>query len=102
MIRRPPSPTLFPYTTLFRSYTGISPSIAIDKQVSVDGGANWQDVTNGVLNDPLIFHGLTVKFRVIVTNTGAVSLTHPIAPHTPHQLVSRLRNPKHTPVLGAR
>src|SRR5258706_152385 len=57
-------------------YTGISPSIAIDKQVSVDGGASWQDVTNGVLNDPLIFDRLTVKFRVIVTNTGAVGLTN--------------------------
>src|SRR3712207_7808306 len=34
MIRRPPSSTLFPYTTLFRSVTAVIVSIANLKQVS--------------------------------------------------------------------
>src|SRR3712207_9162732 len=34
MIRRPPRSTLFPYTTLFRSY-GDGPQAVIDRQVSI-------------------------------------------------------------------
>src|SRR3712207_7745401 len=35
MIRRPPRSTLFPYTTLFRSATGIGPGLGtVDRQVA--------------------------------------------------------------------
>src|SRR2546430_10760389 len=37
MIRRPPRSTLFPYTTLFRSYAF---------QVSTDWGKNWRTVAD--------------------------------------------------------
>src|SRR5260370_42541726 len=50
MIRRPPRSTLFPYTTLFRSYGGIA--------FSRDDGHHWMalDVTD---NDHLVSDNLT-------------------------------------------
>src|SRR5436309_10466695 len=41
MIRRPPSSTLFPYTTLFRSFF----------RRSDDGGATWVTETSGMSGD---------------------------------------------------
>ncbi len=49
-------------------------SISIDKQVSVNGGATWEDVGKGVLQDPSIAAGATVEYRAIVTNTGSTAL----------------------------
>src|SRR2546422_5256760 len=42
MIRRPPRSTLFPYTTLFRSYTGdkAMPNLARALEMQ-DGGRTW-------------------------------------------------------------
>src|SRR5258708_14818281 len=77
MIRRPPRSTLFPYTTLFRSGF-YKPSITIDKQVSVDGGATWQDQDSGVLDDPSILSGLPS------------SEDHTSELHSPDHLVCRL------------
>src|SRR5258708_35658411 len=34
MIRRPPRSTLFPYTTLFRSYTGSFDNVTVGKRVA--------------------------------------------------------------------
>src|SRR2546427_7082160 len=42
MIRRPPRSTLFPYTTLFRSYAGLGVQLAITILVSVLVG-QWVD-----------------------------------------------------------
>src|SRR2546429_4378015 len=47
MIRRPPRSTLFPYTTLFRSFdlslagTADANGTSVVYQVSTDGGLNW-------------------------------------------------------------
>lgn len=57
-------------------YTGVTASVTIDKQVSVNGGTTWQDVGNGVLNDPTIAAGGTVEFRVLVTDTGGLAITN--------------------------
>ncbi len=56
------------------NYVGVSPSITIDKQVSMNGGATWQDVGDGVLNGPTVLAGGSVEERVIVTNTGSIAL----------------------------
>jgi uncharacterized repeat protein (TIGR01451 family) len=48
--------------------------IAIDKQISANG-TTWYDVGKGTNDFPTVLAGSTVKFRVIVTNTGNVSLT---------------------------
>src|SRR5256885_5537764 len=42
MIRRPPRSTLFPYTTLFRSY-----SFDFSPRVSVDAGKTWTPLPFG-------------------------------------------------------
>jgi uncharacterized repeat protein (TIGR01451 family) len=51
-----------------------SPAIKIDKQISANG-TTWYDVGKGTLDFPAVLAGSTIKFRVIVTNTGNVSLT---------------------------
>src|SRR2546422_7336402 len=56
MIRRPPRSTLFPYTTLFRSY-GLSYT-----------SFEYNDLK---LSAPSIPLGGTIKLSVTVTNTGA-------------------------------
>src|SRR5258708_2329913 len=47
MIRRPPRSTLFPYTTLCRSFSAAasgSPVPTVQWQVSTDGGASFTDI----------------------------------------------------------
>src|SRR6185437_10878365 len=58
------------------AFTPPTPAIAIDKQISPDGGTTWFDVTNGVLNGPTVLAGSTLEERVIVTNTGSVTLNN--------------------------
>src|SRR5258707_7153426 len=41
MIRRPPRSTLFPYTTLFRSYSGQSPNISTRTAQQSSESAGW-------------------------------------------------------------
>src|SRR5690348_18200174 len=50
MIRRPPSSTLFPYTTLFRSYDAVVPTLVM-RSISKNyaGVAALQDVSFDVL-----------------------------------------------------
>src|SRR3712207_9023178 len=42
MIRRPPRSTLFPYTTLFRSYCGSGGSAAVPRRPASEGGCASQ------------------------------------------------------------
>jgi hypothetical protein len=56
------------YTTT----TCSSGSISIDKQVEVNG--TWYDVGNGTLQDPAALVGSEVYVRVIVTNTGSLTI----------------------------
>jgi BNR/Asp-box repeat. len=53
MIRRPPRSTLFPYTTLFRSYDG--GILRTD-----DGGKSWKPISNGI-GEAAITHVLTER-----------------------------------------
>ncbi|MDE2581303.1 MAG: hypothetical protein KGL52_06690, partial [Rhodospirillales bacterium] len=57
------------------NYTGVTPSITIDKQISING-TTWQDVGSGVLNNPTVLAGGTVYERVIVTDTGALAINN--------------------------
>src|SRR4051812_49968302 len=41
MIRRPPRSTLFPYTTLFRSFSGISGDMTLGALLDVGLDAEW-------------------------------------------------------------
>src|SRR2546422_4547790 len=52
MIRRPPRSTLFPYTTLFRSYT-FPPTTAAPKSVRGTGSADRADQVNAALPGPV-------------------------------------------------
>ena len=57
-------------------YLGVSASVALDKQISTDG-TNWVDAGTGNLTqNPGVLVGATLYERVIVTNTGAVALSH--------------------------
>ncbi|MHB8221022.1 MAG: beta strand repeat-containing protein [Acidimicrobiales bacterium] len=58
------------------NYTGVVGPIAIDKQISVNGGVTWQDVGIGVFNDPTVLAGAKVTERVIVTNSGTAALSN--------------------------
>jgi hypothetical protein len=54
-------------------YFGAAPAIDIEKYVSVDGGTTWLDAD--AATGPIISYPNTVKFKVVVTNTGNVPLT---------------------------
>src|SRR3712207_8602022 len=52
MIRRPPRSTLFPYTTLFRSFRGTKPAGTVSissfqSDEDDDGGNEWQKCLHG-------------------------------------------------------
>ena len=51
----------------------LQPSIGIKKYVSVDGGTTWDDAET--ITGPIATFPGTVKFKVVVTNTGDVDLT---------------------------
>lgn len=53
---------------------GVIPSITIEKYVSVDNGATWQEADTSP--GPLLPDGVTPQFKFIVTNTGDVTLTN--------------------------
>ena len=55
------------------NYFGAAPGYTIEKQVSVDGGATWQDADTAT--GPYLLTGTNPRFRVIATNTGNVPLT---------------------------
>jgi len=57
-----------------------NPSIDIEKYVSVDGGATWDDADSAT--GPTAVVGSTVKFYVNVTNTGNVGLTNIVVTDT--------------------
>lgn len=53
---------------------GVSPAIAIEKYVSVDNGATWLEADTPP--GPLLPAGITPQFKIVVTNTGDVTLTN--------------------------
>ncbi|MEA1866066.1 MAG: hypothetical protein U9N46_12925, partial [Euryarchaeota archaeon] len=55
------------------NYYGASPSIDVEKYVSVDGGTNWDDADNPT--GPYMLSGTDPQFKFVVTNTGNVELT---------------------------
>src|SRR5260370_36659184 len=70
MIRRPPSATLFPYTTLFRSTQG--------KREQVSGFNRTLDALNNVFRKFSAFHGETGRLNVdgmnIISKDGSHKL----------------------------
>src|SRR2546426_9718220 len=79
MIRRPPRSTLFPYTTLFRSFASEVTRVAIE--VGTDGklggqayvpgvAGTWKDLTDSV---NLMANNLTAQVRNIADVTTAVA-----------------------------
>src|SRR5256884_195310 len=77
MIRRPPRSTLFPYTTLFRSFdlslagTADANGTSVVYQVSTDGGLNWSTTpaAQNTLADG------AYQFRAVVTDPAGNSST---------------------------
>ena len=57
------------------NFTGETYGITIDKQISTDG-VHWQDVGDGVLQDPTVAAGSSVYEQVILVNTGSVAITN--------------------------
>jgi uncharacterized repeat protein (TIGR01451 family) len=55
------------------SYTGVVARIDVEKLVSVDGGATFQDADTAT--GPSLAEGGTPIFRFVVTNTGTTALT---------------------------
>src|SRR5258708_27476539 len=86
MIRRPPRSTLFPYTTLFRSYGERFRSLNVRNL----GLGDYQDVISGV--DYLIDKGLVDKDRVgaMGWSQGGRSEEHTSELQSPDHLVCRL------------
>ena len=71
MIRRPPRSTLFPYTTLFRSYHGynLKNSYRLDT-VSVEGTKTWNDNDNQYGKRP---SSIQVKLLADGKDTGLIA-----------------------------
>src|SRR5256885_11051664 len=91
MIRRPPRSTLFPYTTLFRSWTGVDhrvQAISIAAVVAVataNAGNTSQDLKTGFLV------GSTPRHQQIAILVGALrSEEHTSELQSPCNLVCRL------------
>ena len=55
------------------TFTDMTPQIDIEKYVSVDGGATWQDADTAT--GPYLVAGTHPQFKFVVTNTGAVALS---------------------------
>jgi len=56
------------------NYYGANPSIDVEKYVSIDGGATWQDAD--AAPGPTLVVGTNPQFRFTVTNNGNVTLTN--------------------------
>src|SRR3712207_7810717 len=69
MIRRPPRSTLFPYTTLFRSFNGTDNDRVTGFECSLNG-ENWTDCTSPKTYDlPRGHHAYNFKARSIDTRS---------------------------------
>jgi hypothetical protein len=55
------------------NYFGATPSVSLEKHVSVDGGTTWDDADSAP--GPYILVGNPVQWRYNITNTGNVRLT---------------------------
>src|SRR2546430_8590434 len=75
MIRRPPRPPLFPYTTLFRSCSNSSPD---GRAHSASGQSANQDASAGPAADPqqVVLQVATAKFTGRVAANGIVLPVH--------------------------
>ena len=60
------------------SYFGANPAIEVEKYVSVDGGATWEDADSPAGPTLVNTSGINPQFKFIVTNTGNVGLSNVI------------------------
>src|SRR5437588_6287122 len=85
MIRRPPTLTLFPYTTLFRSSKNVSVSCAYTqgKREQFSGFNRTLDAINNVFRKFSAFHDETGRLNVdgmnIISNDGSNKLKRPVS-----------------------
>src|SRR6202043_14640 len=59
------------------NYTGATPSITIDKQISINGGA-WQGIARD-MTDPGVLAGSAVAYQVVVSNTSAAGISETVS-----------------------
>lgn len=55
-------------------YRGVVPAVDVEKEVSGDGGATWEDADTPP--GPMLPSGIDPRFRFTVTNTGNVALSN--------------------------
>src|SRR2546428_5288668 len=93
MIRRPPRSTLFPYTTLFRSYLAIAAHLS-----ALSGRAGWWEI--GLL---LVALDLTdsLLYLAVRRRTGRRSEEHTSALQSRSDVVCRLLLVQNIPFPGA-
>src|SRR2546430_7666009 len=92
MIRRPPRSTLFPYTTLFRSwYSAETPAYALERGTGGCGGAMDLDVDMAAAAGRIVVQTRERTIRAIVTNRAcARSEEHTSELQSQSKLVCRL------------
>src|SRR5688572_30893508 len=100
MIRRPPRPTLFPYTTLFRSETLASEPLAINLPDALDGTVvltvSWSEVAGAQSYrvyrsaDPDLAAGSEQLLAEVDADTTARSEEHTSELQSQSNLVCRL------------
>src|SRR3712207_7271485 len=90
MIRRPPSSTLFPYTTLFRSTSGASRNVAEAVRVAQESGLTAWALT-GPSPNPLAELADDVV-SVEAASTATVQELHQVVVHRSEEHTSELQS----------
>src|SRR5215475_16075003 len=70
MIRRPPRSTLFPYTTLFRSFRAIARMVGAEPWSAVINAAAYAEVDRAEIEEPLAFAINAEAPRVVAVETA--------------------------------
>src|SRR5258705_11785064 len=85
MIRRPPRSTLFPYTTLFRSFVGSEAMLSL---LLSHGKTTGRDYTRGLINSQVVPSYDDVGLPAVVEDRTLMGKHNP-------QLPPGLRDPQH-------
>src|SRR2546430_16769431 len=102
MIRRPPRSTLFPYTTLFRSY--FVEDVGRHNAVDAIAGMMWLDrvegsdkifYTTGRLTSEMVIKAAQMKIPFLVSRSGLTKMGHEIANKIGITMIGRAAGGKH-------